>query len=86
MSIVKIYTTDYCGYCTAAKELLKQLGVAFEEIDVSNDPTMREQLVALTHRRTVPQIFIRGQAIGGFTDLRALRVSGKLAEMLEGET
>ena len=86
MSIVKVYTTDYCGYCTAAKELLKQLGVAFEEIDVSNDPQMRAQLVELTHRRTVPQIFIRDQSIGGFTDLRALHASGKLADLLAEET
>lgn len=81
---VEIYTTDYCPYCTRAKELLTQKGVPYQEIDVTGDDAAREALLAKSDgRRTVPQIFIKGQGVGGFTDLYALDQSGKLDELLK---
>jgi glutaredoxin 3 len=79
---VLVYTTRVCPYCVAAKRLLGQRGVAYKEIDVSNDNEKRAWLVEATGRRTVPQIFIAGEAIGGFDDLAALDKSGELAKKL----
>jgi glutaredoxin 3 len=81
---VKIYTTDWCGYCSAALRLLRAKGVEFEQIDVEGDAKTRRWLVEATGRTTVPQIFIDGQSIGGFTDMRALDERGVLDEMLAG--
>ena len=80
---VEVYTTDYCPYCTRAKDLLKRKGVDFQEIDVTGNDGAREALVKKSDgRKTVPQIFINGEGVGGFTDLYALDQSGKLDEML----
>ena len=70
---VRIYTTNYCGYCHAAKALLQQRGVAFQEIDCSSDPATRKWLIDQTGQRTVPQIFIGGVPVGGFSDLSRTR-------------
>ena len=84
---VKLYTSNFCGYCNAAKSLLKARGIDFEEIDLSGDHLGREQLAAKCGGRTsVPQIFINDVPIGGFTDLRDLDKSGKLLELLESTT
>ncbi len=70
---VVIYTTSYCPYCTAAKKFLKSKRVDFQEIDVSDDDTMRDKLVQMTGgRETVPQIFVDGESIGGYEELVAL--------------
>lgn len=82
MKPVKIYTTTYCGFCSRAKDFLRNKGVAYEEIDVTADDAMRARLVELTERRTVPQIFIGEQPIGGYTDLVKLEQDGKLNELL----
>lgn len=79
---VRVYSTMICPYCIRAKALLKSRGIPFEEIDVTGDPAARAWLVETTGRRTVPQIFIGEEPIGGFDDLRALDVSGELARML----
>ncbi len=79
---VKMYTRRYCGYCSAAERLLDRKGVAYENIDCSNDPETRHWLVEVTGRTTVPQIFINGQSIGGFDDMNALDRAGKLDAML----
>jgi glutaredoxin 3 len=81
---VKIYTRDWCGYCTAALRLLKQKGVAFEHIDATGKPEMRRWLVEATGHTAVPQIFIDGQPVGGYTDLLALEQRGVLDRMLAG--
>ena len=86
MAEVVIYRTTYCGYCDMAKRLFTDLGVEFEEIDVTRDPEMRKKLVTMTGgRRTVPQIFINGESVGGYTDVAALQRSGELDEMLSAE-
>lgn len=85
MKSVEIYTTPLCGYCHAAKRLLTQKGVAYQEIDVSRDPEMR---AAMTRRsnggRTVPQIFIGETHVGGCDDLYALEQRGALDPLLAG--
>lgn len=81
---VKIYVTEYCGYCRMAERLLREMNVEFEEIDVTYDPEQRKELVERTGMRTVPQIFIGDQPVGGYTDLKALKDSGKLEAMLAG--
>lgn len=81
MAEVRVYTTRVCGYCVAAKRLLAVRGVAYEEIDVSNDDEKRAWLVETTGRRTVPQIFIGGESIGGFEELALLDRSGQLRAM-----
>jgi glutaredoxin 3 len=81
---VHIYTTRFCGYCVAAKRLLGARGVAYEEIDVSGDDSRREWLSQTTGQRTVPQIFIRGESIGGYRELAALDGSGALRALLSG--
>jgi glutaredoxin 3 len=81
---VKIYTREWCGYCTAALRLLRGKGIEFEQIDVGGDAPMRRWLVEATGQTTVPQIFIDGEAIGGFTDMRALDGKGVLDRMLAG--
>ena len=83
MQPVKMYTTQVCPYCVRAKALLKQRGVAeIEEIRVDVDPVQREQMMSLTGRRTVPQIFIGEQHVGGCDDLVALDQAGALMPLL----
>ncbi|MGC4064493.1 MAG: glutaredoxin 3 [Polyangiaceae bacterium] len=81
---VKVYSTDYCPYCTRAKALLTKKGVAFEEIDVSNSPEQRKYLIEATGQRTVPQIFINQKPVGGCDDLYKLDREGKLDQLLAG--
>ena len=84
MKSVTIYTTPFCGYCFAAKRLLAAKGVAFEEIDVSADRARRVEMVQRAMgRRTVPQVFIDGEGVGGFDEIDALDRAGKLAAMLD---
>jgi GrxC family glutaredoxin len=82
MAKVVIYTTNYCPYCFRAKALLRSKSVEFEEIDVSNDPARRAEMEHLSARRTVPQIFIDAQPIGGFDDARRLDATGELDRIL----
>jgi glutaredoxin 3 len=79
---VRMYTTKVCPYCIRAKILLKEKNVAFEEIDVSGDHDTRAWLVQTTGRRTVPQIFINDEPIGGFDEMRALDLAGELDKKL----
>jgi glutaredoxin 3 len=82
MSAIRIYTTAYCSYCRAAKALLDRKGVAYQEIDLSEDDEARDALTERTGQRTVPQIFIGEAHVGGFTDLDALERAGKLDGLL----
>lgn len=83
MRTVEIYTTPFCPYCHAAKRLLQKKGVAYAEIDVSQDPDLRAKMTQRANgRRTVPQIFIGGQHVGGSDDIHALDHAGKLDPML----
>ena len=79
---VKVYTRKWCGYCTAAERLLNEKGVPFENQDCSNDQETRRWLVTATGQTTVPQIFIDGKSIGGFSELEALDRRGELDRLL----
>ena|SRR6266446_283522 len=84
---VEVYTTTYCPYCMRAKALLRSKGVAFEEIDVTHDLELRAKMVKLAGgRRTVPEIFINGEIIGGCDELYELEMSGELDVLLAQPT
>ena len=79
MARVEVYSTLFCPYCARAKSLLEKKGVDYVTIDVMEDSTRREEMLKRTGgRRTVPQIFIDGEHIGGFDDMAALDRAGKL--------
>jgi len=79
-SRIEVYTTDPCGWCRRAKQMLADRGLAFNEIDVRDDDARREWLIEATGgRRTLPQIFVDGRSIGGYEDLASLLRSGGLA-------
>lgn len=87
MPRIEIYTTPTCPYCIAAKRLLTQKGVSFEEISVAGDPEGRRAMTARADGgATVPQIFIDGRHIGGCDDLRALDAQGGLDPLLAERT
>lgn len=82
---VVMYTTAVCPYCTMAERLLKSKGVVeIEKIRVDLDPTIREDMMQKTGRRTVPQIYIGDTHVGGFDDLSALDRAGQLEVLLDG--
>lgn len=79
MADIEIFTTQVCPYCVRAKRLFDKKGVSYREIDVSTDAGLRESMTARAGgRRTVPQIFIDGEHIGGCDDLYALESKGGL--------
>ena len=75
---IKIFTKAYCSYCYAAKNLLTKRGFAYEEIALSGDFALEQEMRSLTDGTTVPQILINGTPIGGFTELVELDRTGKL--------
>ena len=79
---ITLYSASYCGFCQRAKTLLKNKGVSWQEIEVDHDPGLRMEMVERSGRRTVPQIWIGEQHIGGFDELFALERNGKLDELL----
>lgn len=82
MADVIIYSKANCPYCVHAKNLLSEKGIAFEELRIDLDADAMDEMQRVTNNaRTVPQIVIKGESIGGFDDLRALNESGKLDEL-----
>ncbi len=85
MTRIRLYTTQFCGFCRAAKRLLTSKGLDFEEIDVAFDADKRAEMIEQAHGlRTVPQIFIHGRHVGGYEELAALERDGKLEAWLAG--
>jgi glutaredoxin 3 len=85
MAHVKIYSSDYCPFCSRAKALLQRRGVTdYEEIVVDGRPDVRAQMTQLTGRTSVPQIFIGDTHVGGCDDLHALDGRGGLVPLLQG--
>lgn len=83
MPRVTIYTTQYCAWCEATRDLLRQKRIYFDDVDVTGDHVMREKLVAMSGgAMTVPQIWINGRHVGGYRDLQRLDHSGQLDTML----
>lgn len=79
---VIVYTTEPCGFCRQAKDLLAARGVKFAEVNLAKDPEGRADLVALTGQMTFPQIVIGRRAIGGFRELLEADRDGALEELL----
>ena len=83
MAKVIMYTSAYCPYCANAERLLMGRGVTeINKIRIDLEPAQRVEMMQKTGRRTVPQIYIDDQHIGGFDDLRALDLAGGLAPLL----
>lgn len=78
-----MYTTHSCGYCRMAERLLRQKGAVVEQIHVDDQPQRRDEMVRLSQRRTVPQIFINGRHIGGYMELVELDRRGELDPLLQ---
>jgi glutaredoxin 3 len=84
MATIIIYTTETCPYCVRAKQLFDRKGAHYEELRVDLDPAARDAMLKRSNgRRSVPQIFINGQHIGGCDDLMALDAAGKLDALLK---
>jgi glutaredoxin 3 len=82
MSTVIIYSKENCPYCVMAKQLLDARQVTYTEIRIDLVEAERDNMIRLSGRRTVPQIFINEKPIGGYDDLAALAKSGKLDDLL----
>ena len=82
---IKIYSTSWCAPCAAAKRLLDDKNLMYEEIDIEKKNITREDLSSITGGQTVPQIIIGEQCIGGYTELLAINQSGELDRMLLNE-
>jgi len=79
---VSIYTTPWCPFCHRAKALLSRKNVSFSEVDVDSRPDLRRWLQQASGQRTVPQVFINGRPVGGFSDISALDQRGDLDRLL----
>lgn len=82
-SSVTVYSKGYCPYCKMAKATLNELGLSFEELDITNNVPYELEMVKRSGRRTVPQIFIGDYHIGGNDDLQAALRNGELAKIFE---
>jgi glutaredoxin 3 len=83
MNAVTVLTSPTCSYCHAAKNLLQQRGIAYQEVDLLKDGNQAQQLLIKSGQRTVPQIFINEKPIGGFTELSQLAVNNKLLDLAQ---
>ncbi len=82
MGAITLYTTESCGFCNAAKTLLKSRGLEFTEVNLSRDPEGRAELVSRTGMMTFPQILIGDKLVGGFHETKAAIENGGLDELL----
>lgn len=82
---VTIYTTQFCPYCVMAKRLLDNKAVHYEEIAIDRQPERRQEMMARSARRTVPQIFVGETHVGGCDDLYALDARGQLDDLLASQ-
>ena len=85
MSQVTVYVTTYCPYCDAAKRWLNGMDIAYETIDVTNDPDGRITLMKRSGLRTVPQVFVGDTSVGGYQEMRALDNKGGFRPLLDAE-
>ncbi len=85
MPPVTIYTRQFCGYCSAAKSLLEEMGISFNEIDATGSREKRNEMIERSGRFTYPQIFIGAHHVGGCDDLYALHGRGELDRLLTME-
>jgi len=81
---VTLYVSDWCPYCQRAKSLLTRKNVVFREINVDDEPKLREEMIERSGRRTVPQIYVGDTHVGGCDDLFELERSGELDRLIQG--
>ena len=81
--MIKIYSTNWWGSCIAAKKMLDDMDMSYEEINIEKEDISRDDLVQLTGGYTVPQIIINDNPVGGFNELLQLNQTGKLKELLD---
>jgi len=86
MADIEIYTKEWCPYCAKAKALLKSKGLSYRELDVTTDEQRQQEMVARSGRRTVPQIFLDDQPLGGYDDLANFNATGELDRRLGRQT
>jgi glutaredoxin 3 len=84
MPRITMYSTSWCGYCAMARRLLESKGQSWEEVDVDAEAGRRDEMIQRSGRRTVPQIWIGEQHVGGYDDLIALERAGRLDALLSG--
>lgn len=82
MNTIEVYSKEWCPYCTKAKSLLKSKDISYSEIDVTSDATGEQEMIERSQRRTVPQIFVNGESIGGYDDLASMNATGELDNLL----
>ena len=82
MPTVVLYGTRFCSYCLAARRLVDEKGITFEDISVDTDLDLRMEILEKSGQRTVPQIWVGSTHVGGYSDLQALETSGDLDELL----
>jgi glutaredoxin 3 len=78
MKNIQIYSTQQCPFCVSAKTLLQAKNLAYDEIDVSEDMDVLQEMIQRSGNRSVPQIFINGEAVGGYQELSQLNAAGNL--------
>ncbi|PIZ95608.1 MAG: glutaredoxin [Candidatus Magasanikbacteria bacterium CG_4_10_14_0_2_um_filter_37_12] len=83
MKKITIYTTPVCPYCIRTKELLKAEGLEYTEVDVVENPEVRDEMIKKTGHMTVPIIMFDDELVGGYGDLARLHTEDKLVEMLQ---
>jgi glutaredoxin 3 len=81
---IVLYVAGWCPFCVRAQGLLKKKGLAYRVVDVDEDAKAREEMIARSGRRTVPQIFIADKHVGGCDDLFALEGAGELDRLIQG--
>jgi len=79
---IVVYSTEVCPYCVMAKKLLKSKGLTYREIDITHDEALQQEMVTRSGRRTVPEIFIDDDLVGGYDDLARLNATGELDRRL----
>jgi alkyl hydroperoxide reductase subunit F len=86
MMRIEMYSKDWCPYCAKAKALLKAKGLEYQESDITSNYELQQEMIQRSKRRTVPQIFLDGESIGGYDDLANLNATGELDQRLAVET
>ncbi len=82
MADIQIYSKTWCPYCAKAKSLLRAKSIAYEEVDITANPTLEAEMVERSSRRSVPQVFVNGESVGGYDDLALLNSTGELDRRL----
>ena len=80
--MIKIYTSNWCSYCVAAKRFFEENNIKYKEINIEIENISRQELLELSGGYTVPQIFINNKCIGGYDDLIKLHQTNKLMELI----